>query len=97
MNENKSTRSKVEFVRLFFGRNVGMKKSFRIFLTFKRYEDELKVIFDQWHLGLDALRQNTLGCAKQSKNFERPPLIMILDFPQEKCRFFLFTSSIIIP
>ena len=33
-----------------------------------RYEDELRVIFDQWsklHLGLD------FGCAKQSKNLER--------------------------
>ena len=29
-NENKSTSSKVEFVRLFFGRNVCLKKSFRI-------------------------------------------------------------------
>ena len=27
-NENKSTSSKVEFVRSFFGRNVGLKKSF---------------------------------------------------------------------
>ena len=34
-NENKSTSSKVEFVRWFFGINVGLKKSFRISLTFK--------------------------------------------------------------
>ena len=33
-NENKSTSSKVEFVRSFFRRNVGLKKSFRICLTF---------------------------------------------------------------
>ena len=33
-NENKSTRSKVKFVHSFFGRNVGLKKSFRICLTF---------------------------------------------------------------
>ena len=33
-NENKSTSSKVEFVRSFFGRNIGLKKSFRICLTF---------------------------------------------------------------
>ena len=34
-NENKSTSSKVEFVRLFFGRkNVSLKKSFQICLTF---------------------------------------------------------------
>ena len=33
-NENKLTSSKVEFVRLFFGRNVSLKKSFRICLTF---------------------------------------------------------------
>ena len=33
-NENKSTSSKNEFVRSFFGRNVGLKKSFRICLTF---------------------------------------------------------------
>ena len=33
-NENKSTSSKVEFVRSFFGRNVGLKQSFRICLTF---------------------------------------------------------------
>ena len=35
-NRNKSTRTKVEFVRSFFGRNVGLKKSFRICLTFKQ-------------------------------------------------------------
>ena len=29
-NENKSTSSKVEFVRSFFERNVGLKKPFRI-------------------------------------------------------------------
>jgi hypothetical protein len=33
MNENKSTNSKVEFVRSFFGRNIGLKKSFPIYLT----------------------------------------------------------------
>ena len=33
-NENKSTSSKVEFVRLFFGWNVDLKKLFRIYLTF---------------------------------------------------------------
>ena len=33
-NENKLTCSKVEFVRLFFARNVGLKKLFRICLTF---------------------------------------------------------------
>ena len=36
-NENKSTSSKVEFVGSFFGRNVGLKKSFRICLTFNSY------------------------------------------------------------
>ena len=35
-NKNKSTSSKVEFVPSFFGRNVGLKKSFRICLTFSR-------------------------------------------------------------
>ena len=34
-NKNKSTSSKVEFVRSFLGRNVGLKKSFRICLTFR--------------------------------------------------------------
>ena len=34
MNENKSTSSKDKFVRSFFGRNMGLKKSFRICLTF---------------------------------------------------------------
>ena len=33
-NEIKSTSSKVEFLRSFFGRNVGLKKSFRNCLTF---------------------------------------------------------------
>ena len=33
-NENKSTSSKVKFVRSFFGRNIGLKKSFWICLTF---------------------------------------------------------------
>ena len=33
-NENKLTSSKVDFVHSFFGRNVGLKKSFRICLTF---------------------------------------------------------------
>ena len=32
--KKKSTSSKVEFVRSFFGRNVGLKQSFRICLTF---------------------------------------------------------------
>ena len=32
--ENKSTSSKVEFDHSFFGRNVSLKKSFQIFLTF---------------------------------------------------------------
>ena len=36
-NENKSTSSKVEFVRLFFGRTVGLKKSFRICLDIHMY------------------------------------------------------------
>jgi hypothetical protein len=34
-NENKSTSSKVKFVHSFFGRNVGLKKSFGICLTFR--------------------------------------------------------------
>ena len=34
-NKNKSTSSRVEFVHSFFGRNVGLKKSFRICLTFR--------------------------------------------------------------
>ena len=43
----------------------------------KRYEDDLyKGNF--WSVAKVALR---FGCAKQSKNLERPPLI--LDFPQE--------------
>ena len=33
-NENKYHSSKVEFVRSFFERNVGLKKSFQICLTF---------------------------------------------------------------
>ena len=33
-NENKSHSSKVEFVRSFFGGNVGLRKSFRLCLTF---------------------------------------------------------------
>ena len=33
-NENKSKNSKVEFVRSFFGRYFGLKKSFRICVTF---------------------------------------------------------------
>ena len=35
-NENKSTSSKVKFVRSFFGRNIGLKKSFQICLTFTK-------------------------------------------------------------
>ena len=34
--ENKSKSSKVEIVRLFFGSNIGLKKSFQICLTFDR-------------------------------------------------------------
>ena len=41
MNENKSTSSKVEFVSLFFGGNVDLKKSFRISLTFSRIKSRL--------------------------------------------------------
>ena len=37
-NENKSTSSKVEFVRSFFGRKVSLKKSFRIRLTFNQFQ-----------------------------------------------------------
>ena len=33
-NRDKSTSSKVELVRSFFGRNIGLKKSFRICLTY---------------------------------------------------------------
>ena len=33
-NENKSHSSKIEFVRSFYGGNVSLKKSFRLFLTF---------------------------------------------------------------
>ena len=35
-NENKSHSSKIEFVRSFFGGNIGLKKSFRFLLTFKK-------------------------------------------------------------
>ena len=35
--KNKLTSSKVEFVRSFFGRNVGLKKSFLIYLTFRDF------------------------------------------------------------
>ena len=76
MNKNKSTSSKVKFVRSFFGRNVSLKKSFWICLTFstllnfgKRYKDDLKVIFDhrsKLHLGLD-----NFGCSKLSKKLKR--------------------------
>ena len=38
-NENKQTSSKVEFVHSFFGRNVSLKKSFRICLTFSKIEE----------------------------------------------------------
>ena len=34
-NENKSHSSKIEFVRLFFGGNVGLKKLFQFCLTFR--------------------------------------------------------------
>ena len=34
-NKNKSTSSKFDFVRSCFGKNVGLKKSFRIWLTFR--------------------------------------------------------------
>ena len=35
MNKNKSHGSKIEFVRLFFGGNVSLKKPFRFSLTFR--------------------------------------------------------------
>ena len=35
MNKSKSTSSKIEFVHSFFERNVGLKESFRICLTFR--------------------------------------------------------------
>ena len=38
--------SKVEFVRLFFGRNVGLKKSFRICLTFNCIVSRIEVSFE---------------------------------------------------
>ena len=48
-NENKSTSSKVEFVRSFFGRNVDLKKSFQICLTFSRIKSRLNPIKLQCH------------------------------------------------
>ena len=36
MNENKSHRSKIEFVHSVFGGNVGLKKLFRLCLTFSK-------------------------------------------------------------
>jgi hypothetical protein len=34
-------RSKVEFVRLFFGGNIGLKKSFRLCLTFSAHANKV--------------------------------------------------------
>ena len=44
MNENKSTGSKVKFVRSFFGRNVGLQKTFRFCLTFSSVQKHCKFI-----------------------------------------------------
>ena len=43
-NENKTTSSKVEFVCLFFGSNVALKKSFQICLTFNMLKPFLKML-----------------------------------------------------
>ena len=44
MKENKLTSNKVEFVHQFFGRNVGLKKSFRICLTFSYAIREVQLL-----------------------------------------------------
>ena len=44
-NENKSHSSKSEFIRLFFGGNVGLKISFSFCLTFTKVGDSLPFAF----------------------------------------------------
>ena len=44
-DENKSTSSNVEFVHSFFGRNVGLKESFRICLTFRRVPSPSSLLY----------------------------------------------------
>ena len=46
--KNKSTSSKVEFVRSFFGRNVGLKKSFRICLPIRKLKFWRKKRYSFW-------------------------------------------------
>ena len=50
-NGNKVTSSKVQFVHSFFGRNVSLKKSFRICLTFKlNFFNTFFLSKQIWHL-----------------------------------------------
>ena len=51
-NKNKSHSSKFEFFSSFFGGNVGLKKSFRFCLTFKKRSNQKRVKIkssNQWH------------------------------------------------
>ena len=52
-NENKSTSSKDEFVRSFFGRNVSWKKSFRLCLTFTTLKTSMDLYSWSWDLRLN--------------------------------------------
>ena len=53
MNENKSTHSKVQFVGSFFGRNVYLKKSFWLFLTFKICTKKISVWLESKNWNID--------------------------------------------
>ena len=72
MNESKSTikSSKVEFVRSFFGRSIGLKKSFRICLTFNK-EQKFEVTFEflqplQFQVNFDQILAHVLIMKKHS-------------------------------
>ena len=69
--------SKVEFVRSFFGGNICLKKSFRLFLTFREYNKA-------WDMRL--LRVQT----SQIRNFELVPQnLRYVGFYVDFCWFFL--------
>ena len=66
-NENKST-SKVQCVRLFFGRNVGLKKIFRICLTFSRFNRH-KLTFVVGEQKNREMTSRSTSCHQNARNF----------------------------
>ena len=86
--EHKSTSSKIKFVCSFFERNVGLKKSFQICLTFSEgSEIQHKLMAKWWHAGCGGVKKSEktvnviYECSKwmkQKKTFENPSRLCLV-------------------